>query len=117
MLNQNLPVHPDEIPAELVANVLDVQERATIDIQISTAKRYPRSLETFTRKAVAYATIDEDTAESCIYRRPVGKDKNGKQTYAEGMSVRTAEIVENGCCPMCAEEEQARIEKEELEED
>ena len=99
MQNQNLPVHPDEIPAELVApttNVLDVQERATIDIQISTAKHYPRSLETFTRKAVAYATIDEDTAESCIYRRPVGKDKNGKQTYAEGMSVRTAEIV--GSC-------------------
>lgn len=99
MLNQNLPVYPDEIPAEIVApttNVLDVQERATIDIQISTAKHYPRSLETFTRKAVAYATIDEDTAESCIYRRPVGKDKNGKQTYAEGMSVRTAEIV--GSC-------------------
>lgn len=99
MLNQNLPVYPDEIPAEIVApttNVLDVQERATIDIQISTAKHYPRSLETFTRKAVAYATIDEDTAESCIYRRPIGKDKNGKQTYAEGMSVRTAEIV--GSC-------------------
>ena len=99
MLNQNIPVYPDEIPAEIVApttNVLDVQERATIDIQISTAKHYPRSLETFTRKAVAYATIDEDTAESCIYRRPVGKDKNGKQTYAEGMSVRTAEIV--GSC-------------------
>nr|DAK88732.1 MAG TPA: hypothetical protein [Caudoviricetes sp.] len=99
MQNQNLPVYPDEIPAEIVApttNVLDVQERATIDIQISTAKHYPRSLETFTRKAVAYATIDEDTAESCIYRRPVGKDKNGKQTYAEGMSVRTAEIV--GSC-------------------
>ena len=76
--------------------MLDVQERASIDIQIATAKQYPRSLAQFTQRAVAYATIDEDTAESCIYRRPVGKDANGRQTFAEGMSVRTAEIV--GSC-------------------
>lgn len=87
------------VNAELVAptsNVLDVQERASIDMQIATAKQYPRSLAQFTQRAVAYATIDEDTAESCIYRRPVGKDANGRQTFAEGMSVRTAEIV--GSC-------------------
>lgn len=87
------------VNAEIVAptvNVLDVQERASIDLQIATAKRYPRSLTQFNENAVAYATIDEETAESCIYRRPVGKDKNGKQTFAEGMSVRTAEII--GAC-------------------
>lgn len=87
------------VNAEIVAptvNVLDVQERASIDLQIATAKQYPRSLTQFNENAVAYATIDEETAESCIYRRPVGKDKNGKQTFAEGMSVRTAEII--GAC-------------------
>lgn len=95
-MNEETPV---VVNAELVAptaNVLDVQERASIDIQIATAKQYPRSLAQFTQRAVAYATIDEDTAESCLYRRPVGKDANGRQTFAEGMSVRTAEIV--GSC-------------------
>lgn len=75
------------------ANVIDAQERAVIDLQIATAKSYPRDLTTFTEKAVKYATLTEETAEGCIYRRPVGKDKNGKQKYAEGLSVRTAEIV------------------------
>ncbi len=90
----------DEVlSAELVAptaNVLDIQERASVDLQITTAKKYPRDLTRFKEHAVAIATLDEDSAESCIYRRPVGKDKNGNQTFAEGMSVRTAEIV--GAC-------------------
>ncbi len=81
---------------EVTPNVLDVQERASIDMQIATAKQYPRSLAVFKENAIAYATIDEETAESCIYRRPVGKDANGKQNFAEGMSVRMAEIV--GSC-------------------
>lgn len=92
---------PEIVNAELVAptaNVLDVQERASIDIQIATAKQYPRSLTQFTERAISYATLDDDIAESCIYRRPVGKDKynNNQQKYAEGMSVRMAEIV--GSC-------------------
>lgn len=77
-------------------NSLAVIERENIDMQIATAHKFPRSIANFTKNAVAYATIDEETAESCIYRRPVGKDKFGKQTFAEGMSVRTAEIV--GSC-------------------
>lgn len=74
-------------------NVLDTQERASIDMQVSTAKRYPRSISRFKENAIAIATIDDDTAASCLYRRPVGKDSRGKETYAEGMSVRMAEIV------------------------
>jgi hypothetical protein len=38
-------------------------------------------------------TLDEETAQSCIYRRPVGKNKNGTIEYAEGKSIRMAEIV------------------------
>lgn len=96
----NEDFNADVVNAELVAptaNVLEVQERSSIDMQIATAKKYPRSPEMFLKRAVAMATLDEETAESCIYRRPVGKDKNtGKQTYAEGLSVRMAEIV--GAC-------------------
>ena len=73
-------------------SALEATERAAIDTQIATAKKYPRSMQVFKKRAIDMATIDEETAESCIYRRPVGM-KNGEQQYAEGMSVRMAEIV------------------------
>ena len=72
-------------------------ERAELDVQITTAKRYPRSLDTFVKRAGDMVSIDHQTAEGCIYRRPVGKDpETGKQKIAEGMSIRLAEIV--GAC-------------------
>ena len=77
----------------LTPSALDVLQRAEIDVQISTAKRYPRSMEMFKKRATEMACLDIETAESCIYRRPVGKDNNGKQKIAEGMSIRMAEIV------------------------
>ena len=64
-----------------------------IDTQISTAKKYPRSLQQFKQRATTMATLDEETAASCIYRRPVGKEQNGQMKYAEGKSIRLAEIV------------------------
>lgn len=69
--------------------------RGEIDVQIATAHQFPRSLAKFKARAIEMATMDEDTAASCLYRRPVGK-KNGKEEYAEGMSVRMAEIVAAG---------------------
>ncbi len=84
------------IAAEVVAppqNVLETQERANIEVQIATARKYPRNLVDFTKKAIAIATVSDETAESCIYRRPVGKDKHGNVQFAEGMSIRMAEIV------------------------
>lgn len=71
-------------------------ERASIDMQVATAHQYPRSIARFKESALALVTLDEDTAASCLYRRPVGKDQNGDEKYAEGMSVRMAEIVA-GC--------------------
>jgi len=74
-------------------NVIGQLERASIDMQVATAKQYPRDLARFQKNAIAIATIDEDTAASCLYNRPVGKDRFGKDTFAEGMSIRMAEIV------------------------
>jgi hypothetical protein len=69
-------------------------ERAHVDVQISTAHRFPRSMEVFKKRASDMVAIDRETAESCIYRRPVGKDaETGRQKIAEGMSIRMAEIV------------------------
>ena len=85
------------LSAEIVqtesSNPLMDLERASIDMQIATAHRFCRSMENFKKNALALVTLDEDTAASCLYRRPVGKDKNGNETYAEGMSIRLAEIV------------------------
>ena len=71
-------------------------ERASIDMQVATAHQYPRSLAKFKENALALVTLDEETAASCLYRRPVGRDRDGNETYAEGMSIRMAEIVA-GC--------------------
>lgn len=76
----------------LPPSAIESQTRAEIDVQIATAHRYPRSMQAFKARALDMATLDEDTAASCIYSRPVGK-QNGKQTYAEGLSIRLAEIV------------------------
>lgn len=82
----------------LQPSALEALERAHIDIQVATAHKFPRSLELFQKRALAMVTLDEETAESCIYSRPVGKQKNEKtgaweQKFAEGNSVRMAEIV------------------------
>lgn len=87
----------EEANVELVKSVdgvtVEAIERANIDTQIATAHKYPRSMEKFQKRAMTMATLDSETAESCIYVRPVGKDASGKPIYAEGLSVRMAEIV------------------------
>lgn len=70
--------------------------KGEIDQQIATAHQYPRSIAKFQKRALEMVTLDQETAESCIYARPVGKDSDGNEKYAEGMSVRMAEIV--GSC-------------------
>jgi len=84
-------------PADIVVSgnaTLDTLERASIDMQIATAHQFPRSVTSFNMRAITMATMDEETAASCLYCRPVGKDRDtGQQQFANGMSVRMAEIV------------------------
>lgn len=72
----------------LPPNVTEMLERAAVDVQISTAHRYPRSPDQFLKRALGMVTMDVETAESCLYSRPVGGGK-----VVEGASVRLAEIV------------------------
>jgi hypothetical protein len=74
-------------------SALEAITRGEVDIQIATAHKFPRSMATFKKRALEMATLDEETAASCIYSRPVGKGPDGKQKFAEGLSVRMAEIV------------------------
>ena len=73
-------------PAQIVAS-LDRAERANIDIQVSTAKQYPRSISRCANNAVALVTMDKDTAQSCGYALPRG----GKPIT--GPSVHLAKII------------------------
>lgn len=81
----------------LPPSALESMTRAETDMRINTAHRYPRSMAAFKKRALDMALIDQETAESCIYCRPVGM-KDGKQQYAEGFSVRLAEIVAASYC-------------------
>ena len=74
------------------AEVLQAINRAEVDIQISTAKQYPRDLTTVLNKIATYAKMDKETAEDCFYvlRR---KDKDGNDSLIEGLSIRMAEII------------------------
>lgn len=69
-------------------STLAVMQKVEIDTAIATAHQYPRSLTAFKDMSLAMATMDEEVAAECIYKRPVGGGK-----FAEGMSVRTSEIV------------------------
>ena len=66
--------------------------RQELDVQIATAKAYPRDIATFSKRAVSLATTDQDTAESCIYALP-RRNKQGKQDFLKGPSIRLAEII------------------------
>jgi hypothetical protein len=66
---------------------LSLITKAEIDVQISTAKAFPRSLKMFQDRAMSMATLSEEIAASCAYALPRG----GKSL--DGPSVRLAEIV------------------------
>lgn len=80
------PGHSSEITS---SDALQSLERASIDMQISTARKFPRQLKVVIHKMEQAATLDQETAESCFYSLPRG----GKNI--EGPSVRLAEIALN----------------------
>lgn len=63
---------------------------AEIDMQIRTAKKYPRNLAAVRKRATEMATLDEDVAETCWYTLERGKGQDRKVIV--GPSIRLAEI-------------------------
>lgn len=61
--------------------------KSEIDMQVTTAHRYPRSIKRFRDEAYQMVTLNESIAESCIYALP----RDGK--VIEGPSARFAEVV------------------------
>ena len=69
------------------AEMLTAINRAEIDIQIATAKQYPRDIQSALNRIRSIATIDTETAEDCFYALRRGG------SLIEGVSVRLAEII------------------------
>jgi len=66
---------------------MEAQTRAECDVQVATAKRYPRVLSESLARIEELATRDEATAQECWYALP----RAGK--VIEGPGIRMAEIV------------------------
>ncbi len=73
------------------AEMLQAINRAEVDIQIATAKQYPRDLQRTLNQILTYATMDTETAEDCFYALRRGKGDDA--SVIEGISVRLAEII------------------------
>ena len=80
--------------SELIIKDTGVLARAELDMQISTAKAYPRDVRRSLDYAEQLATMDEETAQSCFYVLP-RKDKDGTKKEIKGGSIRLAEIIAN----------------------
>lgn len=71
------------------SDIVLAETKAQIDVQIATAKAYPRDLSVVLKNIETYATMDEETAMECFYKLP----RAG--SFIEGISVRMAEIIAN----------------------
>lgn len=78
-----LPVEAQEVQVVQV----DAVERANVDSQVATAKRYPRNIKRSIDNSIVMATMDSETAQSCGYALPRG----GRPIT--GPSVHLAKIV------------------------
>jgi len=90
----NEPEVMDREQAVEVGTMLAIT-RAEIDGQIATARAFPRSMASFMREARELVSLDEETAESCIYSLPRGKNQDGSKKFITGASARFAEILQH----------------------
>lgn len=84
---------------EIVPNRLDIDiaasvslMRAEVDMQIATARAYPRQVSKAIKRIIELATLDEETAEECCYVLTRRKKGDDDVKPIEGPSIRLAEI-------------------------
>lgn len=68
-------------------DVIQAIDRAEVDVQIATAKQYPRDVAKVLNVIRTYGMMDIETAQECFYSLARGANP------IEGLSVRFAEIV------------------------
>ncbi len=74
-------------PETTIVRNLESIVTAETDVQVSTAKRYPRSIALALKNSISLATINEEMAASCMYALP----RAGKNIT--GPSIRLAEVM------------------------
>lgn len=73
---------------------IEAINRAEVDMQITTAKKYPRDTTVALASSIAMVTRSKKSALKCIYCRPVGRNKfSGKMDFATGVSIRAMEAL------------------------
>jgi hypothetical protein len=83
---------PEEEGKLVPATQSPLVNSAEVDMQIATARRYPRAIKDFRNEALALATLNENVAAECSYAL-IRKEKNGEKKTIVGPSARFAEIV------------------------
>jgi len=86
MEKENEIISTDIVEVQSVS-VTEAQSRAEIDIQISTANRFPRNVDRAIQNIIAIVSKDKELAEKCIYSLPRG----GKEV--KGVSVHLARLI------------------------
>ena len=79
-------------------STLEALTRGELDIQITTARRYPRSQAHFKQRVLTMVRLDAETARTMYYalpRRQRQDDGSMKRVTITGPSVRLAEVVAN----------------------
>lgn len=69
MENENIETESVEI---MDVSIVEAQDRAMIDMQIATAKKYPRNVRRAVENSIAIITMDIETAKTCHYSLPRG---------------------------------------------
>lgn len=64
------------------------QDAALLDVQVSTAKQFPRSVQRFQSDLESWATLNQETAIECFFTLP----RDGKQVV--GPTIRFAELIQ-----------------------
>ena len=75
------------LQADIQQTGYDPVEKASVDVQVTTAKTYPRNIRRSIDNAIVMSTMDRETAQSCSYALPRG----GKPIT--GPSVHLAKII------------------------
>ncbi|HMB37405.1 MAG TPA: hypothetical protein VKV41_25385 [Methylomirabilota bacterium] len=81
----------------ITSSAMEAITRSELDVQIVTARRFPRSLAHFKARALTMIRLDVETAQSCFYvlpRRQRQADGTFKRVTIDGPGVRLAEIAQ-----------------------
>lgn len=106
MTEERKELEPGRIEVLEIGDAVRSQDRDQLDVQIVTAKQYPRSISRFVDEVIEMATSRIEVAEECMYALP----RDGKTI--EGPSARLGEIVLSAWGNCAAG---ARVEREDAE--